>query len=53
MTYTLAEVARQAGNEFLVQNPTFKEVFAPNGTLLGEGDIMYRPTYAQTLDTIV
>jgi gamma-glutamyltranspeptidase / glutathione hydrolase len=51
--YTLAEVSREDGYEFLVTDPTFKAVFAPNGTLLGEGDTMYRPTYAQTLDTIV
>jgi gamma-glutamyltranspeptidase / glutathione hydrolase / leukotriene-C4 hydrolase len=50
---TLAAIARSPGYEFLVHDPTFKAVFAPNGTLLGEGDMMYRPTYAQTLDTIV
>ena len=50
---TLAANARAPGYEFLVQDPTFKAVFAPNGTLLGEGGMMYRPTYAQTLDTIV
>lgn len=44
---------RQSGNEFLLSDPTFKAVFAPNGTFLGEGDTMYRPTYAETLDTIV
>ena len=51
--YTLASVMREDGYEFLFTDPTFKAVFAPNGTLLGEGDTMYRPTYAETLDTIV
>ena len=41
------------GYDFLVKDPTFAAVFAPNGTLLNEGDTMYRRTYAQTLDTIV
>ena len=51
--YTLANVMHMPGYDFLVKDPTFAAVFAPNGTLLNEGDTMYRPTYAETLDTIV
>jgi gamma-glutamyltranspeptidase len=51
--YTLATSAKMPAYGFLTTDPTFKAVFAPNGTLLGENDTMYRPTYAETLDTIV
>jgi len=51
--YTLASVMHMPGYDFLVNDPTFAAVFAPNGTLLKEGDTMYRRTFAQTLDTIV
>jgi gamma-glutamyltranspeptidase / glutathione hydrolase len=42
--YTLASIMRESGNEFLTTDPTFRAVFAPNGTLLNENDTMYRPT---------
>ncbi|UNI19812.1 hypothetical protein JDV02_005963 [Purpureocillium takamizusanense] len=43
-----------AGREFnyLSQDPSFAQDFAPNGTLLGEGDIMVRKRYADTLQKI-
>jgi len=53
LPYTLANMLQMPGFDFLVDDPTFAEVFAPNGTLLKEGDTMYRRTYAETLDTIV
>ncbi|KAG8888122.1 hypothetical protein FRB99_004156, partial [Tulasnella sp. 403] len=37
---------------FMLTVPEWSAVFAPNGTLLKEGDIVRRPTYAQTLRTI-
>jgi gamma-glutamyltranspeptidase / glutathione hydrolase len=51
--FTLANTMHMPGYDFLVKDPTFAAVFAPNGTLLKEGDTMYRRTFAQTLDTIV
>lgn len=39
-------------DNFLVDNPSFAIDFAPNGTLLGLGDIMTRKRYADTLETI-
>ncbi|OAQ80336.1 gamma-glutamyltranspeptidase [Purpureocillium lilacinum] len=43
-----------AGREFnyLSQDPSFAQDFAPNGTLLGVGDIMTRKRYADTLEKI-
>ncbi|RKP12160.1 nucleophile aminohydrolase [Piptocephalis cylindrospora] len=38
--------------DVLLRDPGFKEVFAPNGTLLNEGDICYRPRYAETLEMV-
>lgn len=37
---------------FIPGYPDWAAVFAPNGTVLGEGDIIRRTTYAQTLTTI-
>ncbi|KAK1046521.1 hypothetical protein LTR33_015077 [Friedmanniomyces endolithicus] len=39
-------------DNFLVNNPTWAIDFAPNGTLLGLGDIITRKRYADTLETI-
>ncbi|POR36672.1 Gamma-glutamyltranspeptidase 1, partial [Tolypocladium paradoxum] len=39
-------------HNFLVDDPSFAEDFAPNGTLLGLGDVMTRKRYADTLQTI-
>jgi gamma-glutamyltranspeptidase/glutathione hydrolase len=37
---------------FITQDPLFREVYAPNGTLVGKGDTIYRPRFADTLETI-
>ncbi|PHH55719.1 Gamma-glutamyltransferase ustH [Ceratocystis fimbriata CBS 114723] len=42
----------EAPYNFLVENPVWAEDFAPNGTLLGRGDIMTRKRYADTLEKI-
>jgi gamma-glutamyltranspeptidase/glutathione hydrolase len=39
-------------NAFLSSIPTWAYDFAPNGTLLGIGDLMTRKRYADTLETI-
>ncbi|KAK6341443.1 hypothetical protein TWF696_008517 [Orbilia brochopaga] len=41
-----------AGSNFLTENPTWALDFAPNGTLVGLGDTMYRKRFADTLETI-
>ncbi|KAF3349609.1 putative zinc metalloprotease [Verticillium dahliae VDG2] len=38
---------KDAGRDFLIDEPSWAEVFAPNGTLLGEGDTMYRTRLAE------
>ncbi|THU77434.1 gamma-glutamyltranspeptidase, partial [Dendrothele bispora CBS 962.96] len=37
---------------FLLSDPLWAEVYAPNGTLLEEGDICYRKRYAETLQKL-
>jgi gamma-glutamyltranspeptidase / glutathione hydrolase len=37
---------------FLLTDPLWAEVYAPNGTLVGLGDTVYRKRYARTLATI-
>ncbi|KAK7437861.1 hypothetical protein VKT23_018298 [Stygiomarasmius scandens] len=37
---------------FLLSDPLWAEVYAPNGTLLKEGDTCYRKRYAQTLQKL-
>ena len=39
-------------NNFLVNDPSWAEDFAPNGTRVGTGDIMTRKRYAHTLEAI-
>lgn len=39
-------------SDFLVNDPNWAQDFAPNGTLLGLGDMMTRKRYASTLHTI-
>lgn len=39
-------------DNFLVHDPSWAIDFAPNGTLVGLGDTMYRKRYADTLETI-
>jgi len=41
-----------SGNNFLVEDPIWAEVFAPKGKLLQLGDKIYRKRYAKTLETI-
>ncbi|KAF3937753.1 Gamma-glutamyltranspeptidase [Dactylella cylindrospora] len=41
-----------AGRNFLTEDATWALDFAPNGTLVGEGDIMYRKRFADTLEII-
>ncbi|KAM4059245.1 gamma-glutamyltranspeptidase [Hirsutella rhossiliensis] len=38
--------------DFLLHDPSFAQDFAPNGTLLGEGDMMTRKRYASVLEKI-
>ncbi|CAG8564766.1 5942_t:CDS:10, partial [Dentiscutata heterogama] len=38
--------------EIVVNNPQLSEIYAPNGILLKEGQILYRTKYAKTLETI-
>lgn len=40
------------GEDFLTQDPTWAQDFAPNGTRLGLGDTITRKRYANTLETI-
>ncbi|EKD16526.1 uncharacterized protein L3040_001262 [Drepanopeziza brunnea f. sp. 'multigermtubi'] len=44
--------ATEGGNNFLTDDPQWAMDFAPNGTLLGLGDILTRKRYANTLETI-
>jgi gamma-glutamyltranspeptidase / glutathione hydrolase len=37
---------------FLLEDPLFSETYAPNGTLVGLGDTIYRKRYARTLEKI-
>ncbi|KAL2073923.1 hypothetical protein VTL71DRAFT_11249 [Oculimacula yallundae] len=46
------DVATEDGNTFLTDDPQFAMDFAPNGTLLGLGDILTRKRYANTLEAI-
>lgn len=40
------------GEDFLTQDPTWAQDFAPNGTRVGLGDTLTRKRYANTLETI-
>jgi gamma-glutamyltranspeptidase / glutathione hydrolase len=44
--------ATKPSNAFLYENRSWATDFAPNGTLLGVGDVMTRKRYADTLETI-
>ena len=46
-------VSRPANYPFLSTDPIWAEVYAPNGTLLKEGDIVYRKKFADTLELSV
>ncbi|PHH64796.1 hypothetical protein CDD81_3862 [Ophiocordyceps australis] len=39
-------------HSFVVRDPSFAQDFAPNGILLGQGDVMTRKRYANTLEAI-
>ncbi|KAJ7457876.1 gamma-glutamyltranspeptidase [Mycena latifolia] len=40
------------GASFILKDPLWAEVYAPNGTLLKQGDTVYRKRYADTLEQI-
>jgi gamma-glutamyltranspeptidase/glutathione hydrolase len=40
------------GRPFITEDPMFAEVYAPNGTILGLGDICYRKKFAYTLEAL-
>ncbi|RDL37992.1 Uncharacterized protein BP5553_05425 [Venustampulla echinocandica] len=46
------KAATSDDNNFLVEDPNWAMDFAPNGTLLGVGDILTRKRYADTLEVI-
>lgn len=48
----MASAIATTGENFLVNDPTWALDFAPNGTLVGLGDTIYRKRYANTLETI-
>lgn len=50
--YYMKAVYNQVGWNFLEEDPNWAMDFAPNGTLLGVGDIMTRHRLANTLETI-
>ena len=45
-------VTEYTGDDFLLKDPSWAEDFAPNGTRVGEGDIVTRKRYARTLEAI-
>ena len=45
-------VTEYTGDDFLFKDPSWAEDFAPNGTRVGEGDIITRKRYARTLEAI-
>ena len=45
-------VTEYTGDDFLSKDPSWAEDFAPNGTRVGEGDVVTRKRYAQTLEAI-
>ena len=45
-------VTKYTGDDFLSKDPSWAEDFAPNGTRVGEGDIVTRKRYARTLEAI-
>lgn len=40
------------GKDWIMNNQAFRKVYAPNGALAKEGDLILRPTLANTLETI-
>ena len=50
--YMKSALASANETNFLFKNPTWAIDFAPNGTLVGLGDVITRKRYADTLETI-
>jgi gamma-glutamyltranspeptidase/glutathione hydrolase len=48
----LADAIAQYVPGFILDDPLFAAVYAPNGTALKEGDMCYRPTLANTLEML-
>ncbi|KAJ6552579.1 gamma-glutamyltranspeptidase [Mycena vulgaris] len=46
------ELAINLGQSWILTDPLWGEVYAPNGTLLKQGDTVYRKRYADTLEQI-
>ncbi|KAF8213404.1 gamma-glutamyltranspeptidase [Mycena galopus ATCC 62051] len=46
------EAAILLGESFILSDPLWGEVYAPNGTLLKQGDTAYRTRYADTLEQV-
>ncbi|CAO3612510.1 unnamed protein product [Cunninghamella echinulata] len=51
-TTALLEKRLEMGKDWIMNNQAFKKVYAPNGTLAKEGDLILRPTLADTLEVI-
>ena len=45
-------ITKYTGDEFLAKDPPWAEDFAPNGTRVGEGDLVTRERYARTLEAL-
>ncbi|KAJ3219306.1 hypothetical protein HDU67_001925 [Dinochytrium kinnereticum] len=43
---------KKSSKEVIMRDPSFGEVFAPNGTLLEQGDVIKRTKFAHTLEAI-
>jgi gamma-glutamyltranspeptidase/glutathione hydrolase len=52
VNHDLAAALNPVTYPFLLKDPLFRETYAPNGTLVGLGDTVYRKRYAETLETI-
>jgi gamma-glutamyltranspeptidase/glutathione hydrolase len=52
VNHDLAAALNPVTYPFLLKDPLFRETYAPNGTLVGLGDTVYRKRYADTLETI-
>ncbi|KZP19744.1 gamma-glutamyltranspeptidase [Athelia psychrophila] len=52
ITVDLAQALTSLNQSFIIANPLWAEVYAPNGTVLQEGEIAYRKRYADTLELI-
>jgi gamma-glutamyltranspeptidase len=48
----ILDLRLKSHGEWILKNEQFKQVFAPNGTVLGFGDLIKRPKLAATLEKI-